>query len=150
MQQNMGKQSMQMTMKYLMPYMMPQVVGNVGPQGGKHQGSHMSENVDLGTDDLSELTAVDKQPKLIYPDIILEIPDIQIEDMYDGLIWSIQIREEEKPQSYDEDSPKARENADLATIEQARGVNKKEDEGIVIDDTDGDIKGNLVQGVCVK
>ena len=52
---------------------------------------------------------------------------------------------------YAERAAKARENKGLDTTDQARGVNKKKDGVIVIDDNrDDDTRGKLVQGILVK
>jgi hypothetical protein len=99
---------------------------------------------------LSELKAVDEQPKLIHPDIISEIPGVETEDMYDGIIGPVPIGEEEKPPSYAERAARARKNAGLDAIDQARGVNDKQDEVIVIDDDKDDAGEPLVRGVSIK
>ena len=48
-----------------------------------------------------------------------------MEDMYDRIISSIPIGDEEKPPSYAERTAKARKNIGLDTIDQARGENNK-------------------------
>ena len=70
--------------------------------------------------------------------------------MYDGMTRPTLIGKEEKPQPHAERTAKARKNAGLDTIDQTRGVNRKQDEVIVSDDCDNDIDGNLVRGVFVK
>ena len=104
------------------------------------------EKFDWDNDDLADLTAVNEQPKLVHPDIIAEIPGVETQDMYDNVIGPIPIGEEEKPSSYAERALVARRNAGLDTDDQARGVDKKRDEVIVIDDDDDD----NVPGVFVK
>ena len=44
------------------------------------------EKFDWDNDDLADLQAVDKQQKLVHPDIISEIPWVETADMYDGII----------------------------------------------------------------
>ena len=58
-------------------------------------------------DDWTDLKAADKQPKLIHSDIMSEILGIETEDIYDGIIGPIPIREEEKRSSYAEHAAKA-------------------------------------------
>ena len=41
---------------------------------------------DCDNDALLEFKADEEQSKLIHPDIILEIPSIETEDIYDGII----------------------------------------------------------------
>ena len=99
---------------------------------------------------MTDLKAVDEQPKLIHPDIISEISGVKTEDMYDRMIGPTPIGEEEKPLAYAQHVAKARKNAGLDTTNQAQGVNKKQDEVIVIDNDVDDVYGNLVRGVVVK
>ena len=66
--------------------------------------------------------------------------------MYDGIIVPTQIGEEEKPPLYAERAAIARINAGLDTDDQARGVTRKQDEVITIEDDDNDV----VPGVFVK
>ena len=93
---------------------------------------------------MTDLKAVDEQPKLIHPDIISEISGVKTEDMYDRMIGPTPIGEEEKPLAYAQHVAKARKNAGLDTTDQAQGVNKKQDEVIVIDGDGDDTNGNLV------
>ena len=105
---------------------------------------------DWDNSDLSELKVVDKQPKFIHPDIILEIPGIKTEDMDDEMIGPILIDEEGKSLSYAERAAKARRNTGLDIINEAQGINTKQDGLISIDGVGIGIDGNLVQGVFVK
>jgi hypothetical protein len=93
---------------------------------------------------LADLQAIDEQPKLIHQDIISEIPWVETEDMYDKIIGPTLIGKEEESPSYAEHAAKVRNNAEIDTDDQARGVNRKQDEVIIIDDGDYDIEGNLV------
>ena len=70
--------------------------------------------------------------------------------MYDRIIGPTPISEEEKPPLYAERAAKARKNTGLDIDNQARGVIRKQDKVIVIDNDNHDIEGNLVQGVFVK
>ena len=99
---------------------------------------------DWGNNDLSKLNVVDKQPKLIHSDVISELPSIETEDIYDRIIGPIPIGRKEKAPSYAERAANALKNAGLFTIDQARGVKKKKDGVIVIDNVDDDTKGNIV------
>ena len=83
---------------------------------------------------------------MVHPDIIAEIPGVETEDMYDNLIGPTPIGKEEKPSLYAERALIARNNAGLDTVDQARGVDKKQDEVMVIDDEDDDD----VPGVFIK
>ena len=49
---------------------------------------------------MADLQAIDKQPTLIHPDIILEIPGVKTADIYDRIIGPILIGKKEKPSSY--------------------------------------------------
>ena len=102
------------------------------------------ETFDWDNDNLEDLQAVNEQPKLVHPDIISEIPGVETADMYDGIIGPTPI-EQEKPLSYAECAAKACINAGLDTGDQARGVIRKQDEVITIEDDDDDV----VPGVFV-
>ena len=104
------------------------------------------ETFDWDTNDLADLQAIGKQPKLVHLDIISEIPAVNTAGIYDGMIGPTPIGEEEKPPSYVEHTAKARKNAGLDTNNQAREVIRKQYEVIVIYGDDVDI----VQGVFVK
>ena len=66
--------------------------------------------------------------------------------MYDGIFGPIPIDEEEKPLSYAECAAKARTNAGLDFGNQSRGVTRRQDEVITIEDEDS----NVVPGVFMK
>ena len=102
------------------------------------------ENFNWDNDDLADLQAIDEQPKIIHPDIISEIPGVETADMYDGISRPTPIGKDKKPSLYAERAAKARKNTGLDTIDQARGVNKKQDEVIVIDGENDDVDGNLM------
>ena len=58
--------------------------------------------------------------------------------MYNNVISSTPIGEEEKPSLYAERALRTRKNAGLDTDDQARGVDKKQDKVIVVNDDDND------------
>jgi hypothetical protein len=66
--------------------------------------------------------------------------------MCDEIIGPTPIGDEEKLPSYADCALRARKNAGLDTDDQAQGVDKKQDEVIVIDDGDDDV----VPGVFIK
>ena len=70
--------------------------------------------------------AVDEQSKLVHPDIILEMRGIETEVLYDGIIGPIPSGNTEEPPSYAERVAKACKNTGLDTIDQAQGVDKKQ------------------------
>ena len=96
---------------------------------------------DWDNDDSLDLKAVDEQPALIHPCIISKIPGLETEAMYSGIVGPIPIGKEEKP-PYAEHVVKAHNNAGLDAIDQARGMNAKKDEVIVINDGKSDTEGN--------
>ena len=97
------------------------------------------ETFDWDKDDLANLQAGKEQPKLIHPDVIVEVPWVKTEDMYDKIIGPTPIGDEEKSPLYAERALKVRKNAGLDTDNQAQGVDKKQDEVIVNDNGDNDV-----------
>ena len=83
------------------------------------------EKFDWDNNDFADLQAIDKQPKLVHPDIISEIPRVETADMYDRIIGPTPIGKKEKPPSYAEYAAKAHKNTGLDTDNQARGVIRK-------------------------
>ena len=71
-------------------------------------------------------------------------------DIYDKILGSILISEWENPIIYAEYAAKAQNNAGLDTIDQAQGVNKKQDQVICTYDDDDDVNENLVWGVIMR
>ena len=104
------------------------------------------EIIDWDNNYLSELVTVNKQPQLIHRGIISEIPCIETDNMYDGIIGSILISNTNTPPSYAEHVAKVHINVVLDTIEQAQGVDKEHDEVIIIDDGKDGSGGNLYGG----
>ena len=74
---------------------------------------------DWDNDDLLEFKAVEEQSKLIHPDIISEIPGVETEDMFNGIIGPILIDREEQPLPYADRTAKVRTNTGLDVIDQA-------------------------------
>ena len=66
------------------------------------------EIFDWDNNNLVDLQAIDKQPQLIHPDIISEIPGVKTVDLYNHIIGPTPIVEEEKPPLYDERAAKGR------------------------------------------
>ena len=69
---------------------------------------------------------------------------VETEDMYNGITGPIPIGREEEPPLYVECADKACKNTGLDAITQAQGVNRKQDESIIIDNHKDDTDGNLV------
>ena len=77
------------------------------------------EIFDWDNDNLVDLQTIDKQPKLMHPDILSEIPGVKTSDMYNGIIRQTPIGKEEKLPLYAECAAKACINAGLDTGDQA-------------------------------
>ena len=95
------------------------------------------ERFDWDNDDLTEIKMADKEPKLVQPNFISEIPGIEVESDYDQIIGPKPNTEPEVNSSYAERAKNARENAgqktDVVTQSKTRVVDDDEDDDSVID-----------------
>jgi hypothetical protein len=90
------------------------------------------------------MQAIDEQLNLTHLENISGIPGVKTDDMYDGIIGPIPYGDNEKPPAYIKCAAKTSRNTGLDTNYQAQGAIRKQNEFIVIDDDNNDVKEVVV------
>ena len=84
----------------------------------------------------------EKEPKLVHPDFMDEIPGIEVESNHEPIIGPKPKTEPEVKSSYSERAKNARKNAgqktDVVTQSNTRGVDDDEDDASVIEIEESD------------
>ena len=94
------------------------------------------EKFDWDNDNLTEINMADKEPKLVQPNFIAEIPDIEVENDYEPIIVPKPKTEPEVKSSCAERAKNARKvsgrKTDVVTQSKTRVVDDDEDDASVI------------------
>ena len=94
------------------------------------------ETFDWDNDNLTEIEMANKEPKLVQPDFISEIPGVEVDSDYEPIIRQKHDTEPEVKSSYAERAKNAHKNADrktdVVTHSKTRGVDNDEDDASVI------------------
>ena len=111
------------------------------------------EKFDWDNDNLTEIKMDDKEPKLVQPDFIAEIPGIEVESNYEPIIGPKPNTEPEVKSSYVERTKNAHKiagrNTDVVKQSKARGVDDYEDDAsdIEIEESDDESDGGVYPGI---